>query len=73
MKNINKNDFVAKKPFKLIEAETQLNTKLSKSEIKDELKEYSEKLSKIQDTMYAHNKYGVLVCFKVWIPPEKIV
>lgn len=64
MKNINNNDFVAKKPFKLIEAETQLNTKLSKSEIKDELKEYSEKLSKIQDTMYAHNKYGVLVCLQ---------
>lgn len=64
MKNINNNDFVAKKPFKLIEAETQLNTKLSKSEIKDEQKEYSEKLSKIQDTMYAHNKYGVLVCLQ---------
>lgn len=64
MKNINNNDFAAKKPFKLIEAETQLNTKLSKNEIKEELKEYSEKLSKIQDAMYAHNKYAVLVCLQ---------
>ena len=64
MKNINSSDFIAESPFKLTAAETHISTKLSKAEIKEELQQISEKLSAIQDTMYAHNKYAVLVCLQ---------
>jgi PPK2 family polyphosphate:nucleotide phosphotransferase len=64
MKNINSGDFIAESPFKLTAAETHISTKLSKAEIKEELQQISEKLSAIQDTIYAHNKYAVLVCLQ---------
>jgi PPK2 family polyphosphate:nucleotide phosphotransferase len=64
MKNINSSDFIAESPFKLTAAETHISTKLSKAEIKEELQQISEKLSAIQDTIYAHNKYAVLVCLQ---------
>jgi PPK2 family polyphosphate:nucleotide phosphotransferase len=64
MKNINSSDFIAESPFKLTAAETHISTKLSKAKIKEELQQISEKLSAIQDTMYAHNKYAVLICLQ---------
>ena len=64
MKNINSSDFIAESPFKLTAAETHISTKLSKAKIKEELQQISEKLSAIQDTIYAHNKYAVLVCLQ---------
>ncbi len=39
-------------------------TKLVDTEAKDKLKKVRKKLSKLQDTMYAHGKYSVLVCLQ---------
>mgnify|MGYP000368525605 CR=1 FL=1 len=36
----------------------------SENDVKDELKKLRKKLSKIQDTLYAHGKYSVLICLQ---------
>jgi len=36
----------------------------SKKELKDELKDIRKKLGEFQDTLYAHGRYGVLICLQ---------
>jgi len=63
-KDLNANDFIVTDPVKLDEIPTRLETGESKKEKKKALKKIAKDLSKLQDTMYAHNRYGVLVCLQ---------
>ena len=51
-------------PVKLSERSTYMDLGLSEKKLKDELNDVREDLSKHQDTMYAHGKYGVLICLQ---------
>jgi PPK2 family polyphosphate:nucleotide phosphotransferase len=64
MENIAIKDLIVKKPVTLSEIPTNIETAYSKKDKKKSLKKIAKKLSKLQDTMYAHNRYGVLVCIQ---------
>ncbi len=64
MKDLNINDFIVTKPVKLNEISSLLETGEEKKKKKKALKKIGKKLSKLQNTMYAHNRYGVLVCLQ---------
>jgi PPK2 family polyphosphate:nucleotide phosphotransferase len=64
MQEINPQSFIVTEPVKLDETPKQLNTDATKKEKKKALKQVGKKLSKMQDTMYAHNRYGILVCLQ---------
>jgi hypothetical protein len=64
MKDLNANDFIVTNPVKLNNIPTVLETGKSKKEKKKALIKIGKKLSKLQTTMYAHNRYGVLVCLQ---------
>lgn len=64
MKELNASDFIVTNPVNLNEIPTMLETGKSKKEEKKALNEIGKKLAKLQDTMYAHNRYGVLVCLQ---------
>jgi PPK2 family polyphosphate:nucleotide phosphotransferase len=49
------------KESKLTSFKTDMNLANSKSNLKEKLEDLGKELSKIQDIMYAHNRYGVLV------------
>jgi PPK2 family polyphosphate:nucleotide phosphotransferase len=61
MEHINSQDFIVSGEVKLNEIPTRLETESSKKQKKKALKKVGKKLSKMQDVMYAHNRYGVLV------------
>jgi PPK2 family polyphosphate:nucleotide phosphotransferase len=62
--DLNANDFIVTNPIKLDNIPTRLETGKSKKEKKKALKKIAKDLSKLQDTMYAHNRYGVLICLQ---------
>jgi PPK2 family polyphosphate:nucleotide phosphotransferase len=64
MENIKPEDLMVTSVVKLSEMPTTVETELSKKEIKKALEDIGKKLSKMQDVMYAHNRYGVLVCLQ---------
>jgi PPK2 family polyphosphate:nucleotide phosphotransferase len=64
MKELRPEDFIVTNSVRLNEIPTRLNTELTKKEKKKALKKVGKKLSKLQDVMYAHNRYGVLVCLQ---------
>jgi PPK2 family polyphosphate:nucleotide phosphotransferase len=64
MKDFTASDFIVKNPVKLSEIPTNLELDKSKKEKKKALKGVGKKLAKLQNTMYAHNRYGVLVCLQ---------
>jgi PPK2 family polyphosphate:nucleotide phosphotransferase len=64
MKSIKPEDFKVSKHVRLSELPTDLDIKASKDEKEAELEEVGRKLSKLQDLLYAHNRYGVLVCLQ---------
>jgi PPK2 family polyphosphate:nucleotide phosphotransferase len=64
MKELNTSDFIVTNPVNLNEIPTMLETGKSKKEKKKALKKIGKKLAKLQNTMYAHNRYGVLVCLQ---------
>jgi len=64
MKELNTNNFQVVKPVKLAQIPTRLEIVTSKKENKKSLKKIGSKLSKLQDIMYAHNRYGVLICLQ---------
>lgn len=64
MKTIKAKDFKAGKDFKLQDCQTQLDLGANETAIELELENLRKKLGKRQDKMYAHNKYGVLICFQ---------
>ncbi|RZJ71284.1 PPK2 family polyphosphate kinase [Flavobacterium sp.] len=64
MKSISAPDFQITTTIKLSKIPTSYDLKASEDEIEKELAEIREDLSKLQDKMYAHNKYGVLICLQ---------
>ena len=64
MKNIAPSDFKVINKIKLKEQSSKFDLEVSKEETEDALKSISKKLSKLQNTMYAHDKYSVLVCLQ---------
>lgn len=64
MKAINIQDFKVTKTIKLKTLKTTCDLEASEKDIKKALKEVRNDLAKIQDTMYAHDKYSVLVCLQ---------
>jgi PPK2 family polyphosphate:nucleotide phosphotransferase len=64
MKTLKSDDFKVKDTIKLREIPTYINVETSEKKKEKELQKIREKLSKVQDKMYAHNKYSVLICLQ---------
>lgn len=64
MENINTKDFKITEPKKLSEIPTKLEFDLSEEDLKSALKKTRKELGELQDTMYAHNRYSVLICLQ---------
>ena len=64
MKKLKSDDFKVKDIIKLKETPTYINVETSEKKKEKELQKIREKLSKVQDKMYAHNKYSVLICLQ---------
>ena len=64
MKTIRSEHFKISAPVKLSEVPTFYNVETSEKKKEKELQKVREKLSKVQDKMYAHNRYGVLICLQ---------
>jgi len=64
MKNTKPEDFKIKEPVSLKKLPTHLHLDASEKEIEKELRKISKELGELQNTLYAHGKYGVLVCFQ---------
>ncbi len=64
MKKINTNDFKVSSKIVLKEQQTTYNLEIDEDDLKKELRKLRKKLGKLQDTMYAHGKYAVLVCLQ---------
>ncbi|WP_369764588.1 PPK2 family polyphosphate kinase [Flavobacterium sp. WC2429] len=64
MKSINPDDFKVVNAIKLAEMATNLNIGANDDKKEDKLDNVREKLSALQDVMYAHNRYGVLICLQ---------
>jgi PPK2 family polyphosphate:nucleotide phosphotransferase len=50
--------------IKISDLPSDINMNASKEEVEKELRRVRIKLGKLQDTLYAHGKYAVLVCFQ---------
>lgn len=64
MKNIDISEFKVSSSISIHDLKTEYNLGVSKTEIKTELKKVRKELGKIQDVMYAHGKYAVLICLQ---------
>ncbi|MBX2828001.1 MAG: polyphosphate kinase 2 family protein [Flavobacteriaceae bacterium] len=64
MQSINISDYKVSGPFKIEGSTTHVDYDASKKELEKELEKTREKLGELQDTLYAHGKYAVLVCLQ---------
>ncbi len=64
MKDIGISDFKVLSKIELKNESSKYDLEDSKENIEDALKGVSKKLGKLQDTMYAHGKYAVLICLQ---------
>lgn len=64
MKSINPDDFKVVGSIELSQMPTLLAVGSSDEEEENKLDKVREKLSALQDVMYAHNRYGVLICLQ---------
>jgi PPK2 family polyphosphate:nucleotide phosphotransferase len=64
MAAFNTDDFKITKSFKLADFPTEIETNLKDKEKEKMLDEVQQPLSELQDVMYAHNRYGVLICLQ---------
>ncbi|WP_190809389.1 PPK2 family polyphosphate kinase [Flagellimonas sp. S3867] len=64
MEKIDLSTYQVENTIKLSEKATFTNFGASEKELKKELEDIREKLGKFQDVLYAHGKYGVLVCLQ---------
>ncbi len=64
MKSINPDDFRVIDKIELSKLPTELDIDADDDEKEEELLKIQQKLSKRQDAMYAHNRYGVLICLQ---------
>ncbi|WP_418513272.1 PPK2 family polyphosphate kinase [Corallibacter sp.] len=63
-KNININDFKVSQNIHLKDISTNYDLDADKDNIEDALEDVCKDLAKIQNTMYAHGKYAVLICIQ---------
>ncbi|MGB3608143.1 MAG: PPK2 family polyphosphate kinase [Psychroserpens sp.] len=63
-KDINIDDFKINAPIELKEISTTFDLDADKDKIEDELKDVCKDLADIQNAMYAHGKYAVLICIQ---------
>ncbi|RXR32250.1 polyphosphate kinase 2 family protein [Flavobacterium piscinae] len=64
MKNIKPEQFRVDSEISLAQTPTFLDIETSEKKKEKILQKTREKLSKLQDTLYAHNRYGVLICLQ---------
>lgn len=64
MKSIDPKDFKVTDKIKISKIPTLLDIDASDDEKEEKLDKVQAKLSDFQDVMYAHNKYGVLICLQ---------
>ena len=64
MKNINISDFKITDTVSIKNLPVQFPLEANKKGIEKELKKTRKELGELQNTLYAHGKYGVLVCFQ---------
>jgi len=64
MKKVDTNRFKVTSKIILKEQVTRYDLNADEDEIKKKLRKLRKKLGKLQDTMYAHGKYAVLVCLQ---------
>lgn len=64
MDHIEISQFKVQKPIKLSDKATNTNLNATNKELKKNLEKVRKELGKFQDTLYAHNKYGVLICLQ---------
>jgi PPK2 family polyphosphate:nucleotide phosphotransferase len=64
MKSIDPKDFKVTDKIKLSKIPTLLDVDANDEEKEEKLDKVQAKLSEFQDIMYAHNKYGVLICLQ---------
>lgn len=64
MKEVKIEDFKITGPIKLDGTHNDWDLDASENELEDHLEDVREKLGKLQDTLYAHGKYAVLVCLQ---------
>ncbi len=64
MNTIHHEDFKVSSTIELSKIPTTHDLDASEKKIEKELEEVREKLGKLQDTLYAHGKYAVLVCLQ---------
>jgi PPK2 family polyphosphate:nucleotide phosphotransferase len=64
MKSIDPNNFKVTDKIKLSKIPTLLNVKADDDEKEEKLEKVQKKLSDLQDVMYSHNKYSVLICLQ---------
>lgn len=64
MKSVNPDDFKVVKPIALSKLPTLMGAETDDDEKEEKMEKLSEKLSKLQDVMYAHNRYSVLICLQ---------
>ncbi len=64
MKSINPDDFKVVDKIELSKIPTNLFIEASEADKEEKLDKVQAKLSEFQDVMYAHNKYGVLICLQ---------
>ena len=64
MKKIDINNFKVSQPIQLKNISTTCDLEVNKKKVERELENVREDLGKLQDTLYAHGKYAVLVCLQ---------
>lgn len=64
MKDVKVEDFKVTGPIKLDGTRNDWDLDASEDELEDHLEDTRKKLGKLQDTLYAHGKYAVLVCLQ---------
>lgn len=64
MKEINSNDFKITENIQLDKIPTTFDLGADKKDIENELKDVCKDLAKVQNAMYAHGKYAVLICIQ---------
>ncbi|MGI9532528.1 PPK2 family polyphosphate kinase [Lutimonas sp.] len=64
MKEINTDIFKVENTIKLADRQTRFDIQEDDKKVENELKKTRKKLGKLQDTLYAHGKYAVLICIQ---------
>ena len=64
MKSINPDDFKVDGKISLSQLPTNLNSGASDEKKENKLENITQKLSALQDVLYAHNRYGILICLQ---------